>query len=120
MSLHIPVNAGAKGRNKSAEDPIGGAVSNRKDFYRILKPYNAHIISGHTHFNEKVIEGNIIEHVQGCGLWHVVDGTDHMFLAKPSASSKTITVQVTDRFNTIYKKQTETIDLRKQLEAQLR
>jgi hypothetical protein len=226
VSLHIPVNTGARRRNKLTEDPIGGVVSNRKELYRILKPYKAHIMSGHTHFNEKVIEGDTIEHVHGtvCGAWwtgpicydgtpngygvYEVDGsevkwfhksvgqakdhqfriypvgavkenpeafsvnvwnwdpqwkvewledgksmgamqqqlsfdplsvalhagaqlpakhpwvdpvlTDHMFFAKPSASSKVITIQVTDRFNTVYKKQIETIELQKQFEAQLR
>jgi hypothetical protein len=71
VSLHIPVNTGAKRRNKSKEESIGGVVSNRQELYRILKPYKAHIMSGHTHFNEKVFEGDIIEHVHGtvCGAW---------------------------------------------------
>lgn len=72
VSLHIPVNTGAMRRNGLKEESIGGVVSNRKELYRILKPYNAHIMSGHTHFNEKVMEGeNIIEHVHGtvCGAW---------------------------------------------------
>jgi hypothetical protein len=71
ISLHIPVNTGAQRRNKMSEEPIGGVVSNRKELYRILKPYKAHIMSGHTHFNEKVFEGDIIEHVHGtvCGAW---------------------------------------------------
>lgn len=213
VSVHIPVNTGAKRRNQMAEEPIGGVVSNRKELYRILKPYKAHIMSGHTHFNEKVFEGDIIEHVHGtvCGAWwtgpicfdgtpsgygvYEVNGsdirwyhkavghdkthqfriypvgavkekpdafavnvwnwdpqwkvewfedgknrgamqqeisfdplsielhlgkekpakrswvdpvlTDHMFFAKPSPESKTITVQVADRFNNVYKKEVE-------------
>lgn len=72
VAVHIPVNTGAKRREQLAEEPIGGVVANRKELYRILKPYNVHIMSGHTHFNEKVFEGdNIIEHVHGtvCGAW---------------------------------------------------
>ena len=72
VSLHIPVNTGAMRRNGLKEEPIGGVVSNRKELYRMLKPFKAHIMSGHTHFNEKVFEGdNIIEHVHGtvCGAW---------------------------------------------------
>jgi hypothetical protein len=71
VSVHIPVYTGAQRRNKAAEEPIGGVVSNRKELYRILKPYKAHIMSGHTHFNEKVFEGNTTEHVHGtvCGAW---------------------------------------------------
>jgi hypothetical protein len=223
VSLHIPVNTGARRRNKLSEDPIGGVVSNRKELYRILKPYTTHIMSGHTHFNEKVIEGNCIEHVHGtvCGAWwtgpicydgtpngygvYEVNGsevkwfhkavgqtkdhqfriypvgavkekpeafsvnvwnwdplwkvewleddkyagemqrettfdplslalhagaelpvkrpwvdpvlTDHMFFATPSASSKKITIQVTDQFMNVYKKQIDTTELRKSFEA---
>lgn len=72
VSVHIPVNTGAMRRNGLKEEPIGGVVSNRNELYRILKPYKAHIMSGHTHFNEKVFEGdNITEHVHGtvCGAW---------------------------------------------------
>jgi hypothetical protein len=72
VSVHIPVNTGVKKREKLSEEPIGGVVANRKELYRILKPYKVHIMSGHTHFNEKVFEGdNIIEHVHGtvCGAW---------------------------------------------------
>ncbi|HYF71035.1 MAG TPA: calcineurin-like phosphoesterase family protein [Ohtaekwangia sp.] len=72
VSVHIPVNTGVKRRNPLEGEPIGGVVSNRRELYRILKPYKAHIMSGHTHFNEKVLEGdNVIEHVHGavCGAW---------------------------------------------------
>ncbi|MBT1704918.1 calcineurin-like phosphoesterase C-terminal domain-containing protein [Chryseosolibacter indicus] len=71
VALHIPVNTGARRRNKLTEDPIGGVVANRKALYKLLKPFRAHIMSGHTHFNEKVLEGDIIEHVHGtvCGAW---------------------------------------------------
>lgn len=214
VAVHIPVNTGVKRRNPTEDEPIGGVVSNRKELYRILKPYKAHIMSGHTHFNEKVFEGdNIIEHVHGtvCGAWwtgpicydgtpngygvYEVDGsdikwyhkavgkerdhqfriypvgavkqkpeyfsvnvwnwdpewkvewlengqpkgemyrdvafdplsvelhlgaekpakrawvdpvlTDHMFFAKPSSLSSTVTIQVTDRFKNVYKQDVE-------------
>ena len=47
-------------------------VSNREYLYEVLKPYNAHLMSGHTHFNENIeIESNIFEHCHGtvCGAW---------------------------------------------------
>jgi hypothetical protein len=72
VSVHIPVNNGDKRRNKLAEETIGSVVSNRKELYRLLKPYKAHIMSGHTHYNEKVFQDdNIIEHIHGavCGAW---------------------------------------------------
>ena len=70
VSLHIPTNTGVARRTKK-EEPIGGVVSNRKQLYKILSPYKVHIMSGHTHFNEKWEEGNIMEHNHGtvCGAW---------------------------------------------------
>ncbi|GAB3541391.1 calcineurin-like phosphoesterase family protein [Pontibacter brevis] len=71
VSLHIPAYNKQHVRNKEKEEPLGGVVSNRKELYRLLKPYKAHIMSGHTHFNEKVFGENTIEHVHGtvCGAW---------------------------------------------------
>jgi hypothetical protein len=39
--------------------------------YKLLKPYNAHIMSAHTHVNENWVEGNLMEHNHGtvCGAW---------------------------------------------------
>ncbi len=70
VSLHIPTNTGATRRNKT-EESIGGTVSNRKQLYKLLELYKVHIMSGHTHFNEKWEEGNIMEHNHGtvCGAW---------------------------------------------------
>ncbi|MGZ5190224.1 MAG: calcineurin-like phosphoesterase C-terminal domain-containing protein, partial [Flavisolibacter sp.] len=70
VSLHIPTNTGAAKRNKKPEE-FGGTVSNRKQLYKILAPYKVHIMSGHTHFNEKWEDGNMMEHNHGtvCGAW---------------------------------------------------
>ncbi|WP_324671211.1 calcineurin-like phosphoesterase family protein [Hymenobacter sp. GOD-10R] len=71
VALHIPVDSGDQRRNKLKDEPLGGVVSNRAELYRILKPYKAHIMSGHTHVCEKVISENAIEHTHGavCGAW---------------------------------------------------
>jgi hypothetical protein len=71
VALHIPVDSGNKRRNKLAEEPLGSVVSNRAELYRILQPYKAHIMSGHTHICEKVITDHAIEHTHGavCGAW---------------------------------------------------
>jgi hypothetical protein len=68
VSLHIPAYTNAAKRENTAPS-LGGTVSNRQELYRLLEPYKAHIMSGHTHFNEKVKQGNIMEHVHGtvCG-----------------------------------------------------
>ena len=70
VNLHIPAFTGASRRSKQAES-MGGVVANRQELYRLLEPFKAHIMSGHTHFNEKVLEGGVIEHVHGtvCGAW---------------------------------------------------
>ncbi|MBC3538597.1 calcineurin-like phosphoesterase C-terminal domain-containing protein [Rufibacter sediminis] len=71
VSVHIPVNSGEKRRANLKDESLGGVVSNRKELYRLLKPFKAHIMSGHTHVCEKVMEGDIIEHTHGavCGAW---------------------------------------------------
>jgi hypothetical protein len=72
VNLHIPAYTNQHTRDNEKEPSIGGVVANRRELYRLLGPYKAHIMSGHTHFNEKVFEGdNIIEHVHGtvCGAW---------------------------------------------------
>ncbi|MFC5271204.1 calcineurin-like phosphoesterase C-terminal domain-containing protein [Adhaeribacter terreus] len=72
VNVHIPVYTRQHIRDKAKEEAIGGVVANRKELYRLLQPFKAHINSGHTHFNEKIFEGeNIIEHVHGtvCGAW---------------------------------------------------
>jgi hypothetical protein len=71
VALHIPVDSGDMRRNKLKEESLGGVVSNRAELYRILKPYTAHIMSGHTHICEKIVHENTIEHTHGavCGAW---------------------------------------------------
>lgn len=71
VSLHIPTQTGHKRRNNLKEDELGGSVSNRKQLYDMLKPFKTHIMSGHTHVNEKWETDNMIEHVHGtvCGAW---------------------------------------------------
>ncbi|WP_210517911.1 calcineurin-like phosphoesterase C-terminal domain-containing protein [Hymenobacter terricola] len=71
VALHIPVDSGDQRRNKLKEEPLGGVVSNRAELYRLLKPYTAHIMSGHTHICEKVFHENTTEHIHGavCGAW---------------------------------------------------
>lgn len=72
VSLHIPAYTNQHVRNGDKEESLGGVVANRRELYRLLKPYKAHIMSGHTHFNEKILTSeNITEHVHGtvCGAW---------------------------------------------------
>ena len=70
ISLHIPTYTGAVTRYPK-NDTLGGTVSNREHLYRLLEGYQVHILSGHTHFNDNMIQGNIFEHCHGtvCGAW---------------------------------------------------
>lgn len=70
VSLHIPSFTGAVTRYPQ-RDTLGGTVSNREHLYKLLEGYNAHLLSGHTHFNDNMISGNIYEHCHGtvCGAW---------------------------------------------------
>lgn len=51
--------------------PVHNSVENNQALYDILKPYQVHIMSGHTHYNNNVIKENVYEHVHGtvCGAW---------------------------------------------------
>lgn len=71
VSNHIPTDTGNQRRNKLTEEAIGGTVANRNQLYKLLKNYKVHIMSGHTHVNEKWEKENLMEHVHGtvCGAW---------------------------------------------------
>lgn len=51
--------------------PVAGRVQNRADLYALLQGYQVHIMSGHTHYNQNVIQDGIYEHIHGtvCGAW---------------------------------------------------
>ena len=70
LSLHIPTYTNQHKRKK-AEEEMGGTVTNRQRLYDMLQSYKVHIMSGHTHFNEVIINKNMTEHVHGtvCGAW---------------------------------------------------
>ncbi len=70
VALHIPLQstAGARGGDPTA---LRTNVQNRERLYRMLEPYNVHVLSGHTHECEHIQQGNVMEHVHGavCGAW---------------------------------------------------
>jgi predicted phosphodiesterase len=52
--------------------PVYNQVKNNKELYKLLKPFkNVHVLSGHTHYNDNNITGNVYEHNHGtvCGAW---------------------------------------------------
>ncbi len=71
VCTHIPVMATGALRRGERTPPIGGSVANREALYRLLEPFDAHILSGHTHENEHLRDGGCRHHVTGtvCGAW---------------------------------------------------
>ncbi|WP_276496616.1 calcineurin-like phosphoesterase family protein [Pontibacter litorisediminis] len=55
----------------SAHIPIHRGVENKQELLDILKGYQVHIMSGHTHFNQNIAGEGVYEHIHGtlCGAW---------------------------------------------------
>ncbi len=68
---HIPGLSTQYARDGESRPNIANCVTNREAIYRLLKPYQAHLISGHTHEHEHVYEGGVHEHILAtvCGAW---------------------------------------------------
>jgi len=71
VSMHISCYTQEKRRHKRKEDNPGNITFNRQALYDLLKPFNAHLLTGHTHYNENVLEGGVYEHITAalCGAW---------------------------------------------------
>lgn len=71
VALHIPVLGSRHVRDGRSNPSTGISVTNRQRLYRLLEPYRAHILAGHTHESEHVFEHGVHEHVVGavCGAW---------------------------------------------------
>lgn len=70
-AAHIPVLGSRHIRSGESEPDVGIAVTNRQELYRLLEPFEAHVLTGHTHESEHVFEHGVHEHVNGavCGAW---------------------------------------------------
>ena len=68
---HIPLLSTQFRRFGKTTPGQATSVSNRDEVYRLLEPFAAHVMSGHTHEQEHVFEGGVHEHVHGavCGAW---------------------------------------------------
>jgi hypothetical protein len=81
VSMHISAYTNEKTRIKAAADNPGDITVNRRFLYDLLKPYKAHLLTGHTHYNENIEHENIYEHIHAavCGTWWIAplcgDGT---------------------------------------------
>jgi hypothetical protein len=83
VALHIPVFGTRHIRSGERNPGPGVSVNNREGLYRILEPFDVHILSGHTHENDHNYQHGVHEHVSGtvCGAWWsgpiCADGTPH-------------------------------------------
>jgi hypothetical protein len=68
---HVPLLSTQYRRREESSPGTTNVVSNRLAIYRLLQPYKAHVMSGHTHENENVLESGVFEHIHGavCGAW---------------------------------------------------
>lgn len=71
VALHIPVLGTAHVRGFTPRPGVSNSVNNREALVRLLEPYRAHVVSGHTHENDHNWILGLHEHVSGtvCGAW---------------------------------------------------
>ena len=71
VMLHIPIQGTRHTREGNERPTTGGSITNREAVYRLLEPFDAHVLSGHTHENDHNWQGGVHEHVSGtvCGAW---------------------------------------------------
>ena len=72
---HIPVFNHQFKRNGESKPSVRSVIVNRELLYDILKPFDTHIIAGHTHMSEHLKEHGAHIHVCGatCGAWWTGD-----------------------------------------------
>jgi hypothetical protein len=68
---HIPALGTGFQRRGEQRPGLGVSVANREVLYRLLEPFRAHILVGHTHENEHLFRNGVHEFVCGtvCGAW---------------------------------------------------
>lgn len=68
---HIPIYTEQHLRYGEKKPSNSLVVTNRDLLYKLLEPYNAYLICGHTHESEYIINQGIEHHVGGavCGAW---------------------------------------------------
>lgn len=71
VCLHIPVLGTGHLRNFQPRPGQANSINNREALARLLEPYRAHVLSGHTHENDHNWLMGFHEHVSGtvCGAW---------------------------------------------------
>ncbi len=82
VTFHIPSALSENDIKTFEYANISGSMTNKKALYDLLKPFKAHLISGHLHYSRNlVIAPNLYEHIMSsvCGAWwqgpYAEDGT---------------------------------------------
>lgn len=74
--LHIPLMSTEFQRLRQSEQPpLYNSTANRQALVRLLEPFRARVISGHTHETEYRTEGGLLDHSVAavCGAWWTGD-----------------------------------------------
>lgn len=71
VATHIPVRGSRFLRDGEESPGPSVSINNRDVLYRLLEPFQAHVVAGHTHENDHIWAHGIHEHVSGtvCGAW---------------------------------------------------
>lgn len=72
VSLHIPTLYGDTPKPPSDISLMRNSVMNKEALYRILKPYNVHLMAGHSHIQwNRILGEQMMEHVHAAasGAW---------------------------------------------------
>ena len=72
VTLHIPTIYNESEKADNYNTTLSNSVMNREALYKILAPYNTHILAGHSHMQWYTqVAPNIAEHVHAaaCGAW---------------------------------------------------
>jgi hypothetical protein len=72
LSLHIPTVYGDSKEPDSYSTLMSNSVMNREALYKILSPYNTHILAGHSHTQwNTIITPKLFEHTHSavCAAW---------------------------------------------------
>lgn len=73
VSVHISLEYDLEkpAGSESASLPNDSPVTNAEHLYTLLEPYKVHVMSGHTHWNQRFEHNKIFHHIQGaiCGAW---------------------------------------------------
>ena len=73
VAMHIPSNPTKKIAFNTADMEY---ISNAAALFEVLKPYQTHLLSGHTHWNQNIVfNDNLFEHNTAavCGIWWKAD-----------------------------------------------